>query len=342
LEWLKEIIMRFFVCFVCFVVSGLFFAAHAQCPTCPGGVCPVGVRPIPSEPEFHGWYKGEDGKVTWYQHGVRCGTLDLVSGDWLTAGKTKPVNLFQAFGIQRPAQKNAKRSRVDCRDDCPCDGECDGDCPCCKFKDSSTVVEGTLNHGMLWKTDGAERCTVNGMRVTCPKLIETLAGKRGGAADIPDDSQLPRLVVLSKDPTIRRKILGDLAGLKDWQGKVIAQAYPPDDWAVSGLYPMPVDPTLYYVDADGLPRGCSKGYDAGPAGMAVALANAEKLRNPSGVDPSKAPDLAKPSSPTPPSAPNQPAPSIGVTPNQAGVAGLALVALGAGAAVWRKRRWPNA
>jgi hypothetical protein len=322
--------MRFFVSFVCFAVTGLFFAAQAQCPTCANGVCR-------SEPEFHGWYKGEDNKLTWYQHGVRCGTLDLVAGEWLTAGKSKPVNLFAAFRIEPAVPKDRKRVQSDCRDNCPSTEECGDDCPCCKFKQSSTVVNGALNHGMFWRTDGAERCTVNGMQVTCPKLIETLAGKSGGASDIPDDSKLPRLVVLSQVAAVRKNILGDFAGLNDWQGKVIAQAYPPDDWAVSGLYPMPADPTLYYVDADGLPRGCSKGYADGAPGMQRALAGAEKLRNPNGVDPSKAPDLAKPIAPNQPGGPAQ----IGVTPNQAGIAGLALVVLGAGAAIVRKKQKQN-
>ncbi len=301
-------------------------AAPAQCPNCANGIC------RPAEPEQpHGWYKGADNKLTWYQHGVCCGTLDLVAGEWLTAGKTTPVNLYQAFAIQKHTRSFR---RPDCRDDCPCDEPCGDDCPCCKFKDSSTVVNGTLNHGMMWQAGGGERCTVNGMSVTCPKLIETLTGKGGGASDIPDDSKLPRLVVLSRDATVRKNILGDFAGLKHWQGKTIAQAYPPDDWAVSGLYPMPVDPTLYYVDADGLPRGCSKGYVAGQAGMAIALANAEKLRNPTGVDPSKAPDLAKPD------APNGPGGSsvVGITPNQAGIGGLALLAAGVGAAICRKQQ----
>ena len=66
----------------------------------------------------------------------------------------------------------------------------------------------------------------------------------------------------------------------------------------------------------------------------IALANAEKLRNPSGVDPSKAPDLAKPA------APNAPGGSAvaGLTPNQAGLGGLAVLATVVGAAIYRKRR----
>ena len=299
--------------------------------SCPNGQCGVPADAVAVQPAaaaLHGWYKGEDGKLTLFWEGKRCGSLDPLRAKWQTAGKTHTIDLCETFGIARLGQKVEKQGR-DCGPGCDCDGPCRDDCNCQGFV-ARADEQGVLNHGCDWKSNGGERFTLNGREVAKRQLVDAIAGKSGGAGDIPDDSKLPRLVVLSNDETIRKNILGDFAALHDWQGKVIAQAYPPDDWAVAGLYPMPTDPTLYYCDADGLPRGCSKGYAAGPTGMAMSLAKAEKLRNPTGVDPSKAPDLAKPDSPAGPT-------SVGMTPNQAGIGGLALLVAGVGLAMYRKK-----
>ena len=131
-----------------------------------------------------------------------------------------------------------------------------------------------------------------------------------GVNDIPDDANTTRLVLLSNNEQTRQGFLSTFASLANWQGKAIAQAYPPQNWAVSKLYPMPQDPTLYCVDGDGTKRSCTKGNVAlASTTIASVLDRAQKLRDAPGSDPSTAPDLSK----------DQPKPS------SPGVAGVDLV-----------------
>lgn len=144
------------------------------------------------------------------------------------------------------------------------------------------------------------------------------------------EGEITRAAQTAADPELMNRVIYRcVVGSQAWQSRVIAQGYSPsgdDAWATSKLYPMPVDPTIYLVDADGLPRSCTKGYSEGPTGLERALAKAEKLRDPNGVDPGKAPDLSKPEPPTP--APiRTPGPSPGPAAPKLTMGNLLLVAL---------------
>lgn len=244
----------------------------------------------------------------------------------------------------------SKSPSLRCGPDCVCGPTCDGNCDCCAFSaipGSKNKEREPKNFGMDWKAPvgGQEICTVNGAKVSCQRLIETLS-RNGGAADIPDDSRVNRLLLVSQDEKLRQAFLRDGARAK-YDGKLIASAYAPDDWAVkwpgsaTALYPMPADPTVYAINGDGKVVGHGTGY-ASPADFDQYVAAADKLRDKPAIDPLASPDLKSPTpprptpgpSPTPMPSPNGPA--VPINPNHLGIAGL--MALAGAAAYCRRRR----
>ncbi|MCE9534008.1 MAG: hypothetical protein K8T89_23230 [Planctomycetes bacterium] len=266
-----------------------------------------------------GFYRHESGRVEQWKGGKLIAHAKPDSPEWAALVKAMSITAKESFGLLPP--EPPKKFSLARPSACVCKGECCClDCPreCASFVAFAPEIDEPANYGMKWKPDGDEKHTLNGRMVHRNTFFENLAG-RGGVGDIPDDSKVARLVVVGSD-SARARVLADFAKLKAWQPKVIAQGYAPDNWAISKLYPAPADPTLYVVDADGLTRGCTPGYNCGIDGLECMLARADKLRDPSGVDPSKAPDLSKPeppapvSNPTPLPNPNAPAKPVDWTP----------------------------
>jgi hypothetical protein len=232
----------------------------------------------------------------------------------------------------------AWKALAQCGPDCPCGPGCTGNCDCCAVKPQVALKESAKNFGMDWKPSGGEVCTVNGAHTSCQKMIEAL-GKGGSAADIPDDTRVNRLLLISQDENLRQSFLRDAA---KWSGKLIANAYTPDDWAMkwpgssTPLYPVKSDPTVYALNGDGKVVGHGTGY-AGPADFDQNVAAADKLRDKPAVDPLASPDLkAPPKPPTPGPGPGPgPAPAAPINFNYLG--GGALLGL-AGLAAYARRK----
>ncbi len=148
------------------------------------------------------------------------------------------------------------------------------------------------------------------------------------------------MLLVSQDAKLRQTFLRDAA---KYDGKLIASAYAPDDWAVkwpgspTPLYPMPADPTVYAINCDGKVVGHGMGY-AGPADFDQYVAAADKLRDKPAVDPLASPDLKSPTPPRPAPGPSPTptVPALPIDPNHLGIAGL--MALAGAAAYCRRRR----
>lgn len=261
----------------------------------------------------HGWFP--DGTLYW--RGEKIGTLDLAAGQWQTAGKTTPVDLAAHFGLQRPSftpTRTFAQIGVSKRTDaCACFNACECQ-PVCDCRDNAFIsADGPINNfGMEWRGEpGKERCTVNGREVTKDNLIHAIGG---AASDIHDDSKLMRLIVTGSDAG-RKRVVDDWSAKLSakWSNKVLMQSYPADHWLLKSndgsqsYYPATKgDPTIYLVEADGKYRSVSD-YSRGPDGLDMALAKAEKLRDPNAADPKRVPDLTSPDVPVDPKTPVVPA-----------------------------------
>ncbi len=251
-------------------------AATTASGQCPNGQCPIQPGEQPEHAPAHGWYAAGPGSIELYWHGERVGRLDPVHSLWQTQGMKHIVNLKETFGFameEEPQVRSVLASKP-------------GD-------DLQTwLPEQSANHGMDWQPLDKPVCRLNGKEIDLEEAARTLRGGKKWQKQIPNDAVLNRLTIIGSEPKCQA-VLRDFAALPRWRSSVIAQAFDPEHYLVKGFYPRVGDPTLYYTTAEGVPLGCSPDYTDGKEGMDRALAAAEKLRNPTSIDPRNAPDLAK-------------------------------------------------
>lgn len=186
---------------------------------------------------------------------------------------------------------------------------------------------GVLEH----KIDPTPRWILNGRDVSQSTAIGAIE------AGVPDDRSKPRVVVVGAEAD-RKRVLADFdshSGLSAFKGKVLVQAYAPDDPLNKGLkYPVG-SPTIAVIRADGavLARNKSGKYE-GPDHLAQSLPAALRRADPD-YDPEKDPDLKPPAPPPPPAPPSPPGPAPApawpdlskVPPGAWAVAGVGVVLL---------------
>lgn len=183
---------------------------------------PAGRQPSQGMTWSDGWYRHENGHVELWKGGKLINHATAGEPGWDVAIEAMSAKTREVFGLVRaadrkPTAKNLQPVRYErvnhCGPGCECPGEaCRLDCSCCEFGAADREPDDVMNYGMQWKPAGGERFTINGHECSKKRLIESLEGKRGGASDIPDDSKLPRLVVIGSDSN-RKKVLDDFSKL---------------------------------------------------------------------------------------------------------------------------------
>lgn len=192
-----------------------------------------------------------------------------------------------------------------------------------------------VDFGMHWRglaDESGESVSINGVKTTLRQALQALGRPAVRHGDsIPDDSALPRLVVISADAGERQRVIGDFnanPGLTGFRGKFVAQDFSPSTWQMMGMgYVSSGHPTIYALSPKGKVLHRQDDYTDGAAGLATALRKLDP-----NYDPQFDLDLRRPCpgpgpcpAPGPAPSPSPPSPGPAPTPKPAPVPGPAPV-----------------